>query len=253
MSNNFETPEALRSLGTPLRVHPPRAAAGRAGYLTIAAVFLGVAGLAAIGIVNPPQHNPPPAVVLMSAMGVCCVLSVVFFGVGMYVQSYTLILFPEALARTGGDVPEIFRWSDVKELYTFINPVAGRHRIVTQDGRKLDIDARVQGGKELGNTVQQILFDRMRPDAVRTFEGGGMLTFGPLRLDQTSLYYKEKRLAWDGIAKMGLLYNAYSRSVQFEVKAAGSAFLPWCVVKSQDIPNLDIFKMLAERKKSFTR
>jgi hypothetical protein len=83
-------------------------------------------------------------------------------------------------------------------------------------------------------------------------ERGDALTFGPLRLDQTFLFYKDKRLAWSEVAKMQLLYNAYMRSIQFEVKAAGAAFLPWCVVRTQDIPNLNVFKMLAERKKAFT-
>lgn len=41
-----------------------------------------------------------------------------------------------------------------------------------------------------------------------------------------------------------------TRSIQFEVKAAGSAFLPWCVVKTRNIPNVNVFKMLAEWKKA---
>jgi hypothetical protein len=45
-------PEALRSLGEPLRVYPPRAGAGRAGYFTIAAILAILSGLAVIGIVN---------------------------------------------------------------------------------------------------------------------------------------------------------------------------------------------------------
>jgi len=51
---------------------------------------------------------------------------------------------------------------------------------------------------------------------------------------------------------MTLQYNAYTRSLQFEVKAAGSLLLPWCVVSAHDIPNVDIFKTLLERKKAFT-
>lgn len=49
-------------------------------------------------------------------------------------------------------------------------------------------------GKKLGQAVQQTLFDRMLPAAVKTFEAGETLTSGPLRLDQTFLYYKDKRL-----------------------------------------------------------
>ena len=47
--------------------------------------------------------------------------------------------------------------------------------------------------------------------------------------------------------------QAYTRSIQFEFKAAGSAFLPWCAVKTQDIPNLNVFKTLVERKRAFTQ
>jgi hypothetical protein len=253
MTTEFPIPEGLASLGKPLQVHPPKPGAGRAGYFTIAAILAILSGLTVIGIVNPPEHNPPPPAVFISLMSVCGVLALIFFCVGLYSQSYTLILFPEALARTGGDAPEIFRWSDVREVYTFVNPIAGKHRIVAQDGRRLEINASVKDGRKLGETVQQTLFDRMLPAAVKAFEGGETLTFGRLRLDQTFLYYKDKRLAWNEIAKMQLLYNANTRSIQFEVKAAGSAFLPWCVVKTQDIPNLNVFKMLAERKKAFTK
>lgn len=254
MTNDLPIPEALRSLGNPLQVHPPRAGSGRAGYFTAAVVFAILAGLTVIGIVNPPEHNPPPPVVLIAVMGVCLALALVLFGVGLYSpQSCTLILFPDGVAQTGKDGPEMFRWNEIKEIYTFINPIAGKHRIVTQDGRKLEIDARVKDGKKLGLAVQQTLFDRMLPGAVKAFEQGETLTFGPLRLDQNSLYYKAKVLGWNEIAKMQLLYNAYTRCFQFEVKAAGSMLLPWCVVKAQDIANLDVFKSLAERKRSFEK
>jgi hypothetical protein len=191
--------------------------------------------------------------VLAVLTGVLLLGALIFFGMGFLAQSYTLILFPEGLARTGGNAPEVFRWSDVAEVYTLIHPVAGRHRIVTQDGRKLEIDASVKDGKQLGQTVQQTMFDRMKPGAAKAFNAGEVVNFGPLRLDQNFLSYKDKRIAWHEIGKMQLLYNAYSRAVQFEVRAAGSALLPWCVVKAQDIPNLDIFKMLAERKRAFAQ
>ena len=253
MTSDFPIPEALHSLGKPLQLHPPKASAGRTAYFTIAAIFAILSGLTVIGIVNPPEYNPPPPMILFVVMSVCGVFAVASVGLGLYSQSYTLILFPDALARTGGSAPEVFRWSDVREVYTFVNPVAGKHRIVAQDGRKLEIDANVKDGRKLGEAVQQTLFDRMLPAAARAFEGGETLAFGPLRLDQTFLYYKNKRLAWSEIAKMQLLYNAYTRSLQFEVKDAGSVLLPWCVVRTQDIPNLDVFKTLAERKKAFAR
>jgi hypothetical protein len=253
MTAGFQIPEALRGLGAPLQVYPPRAGAGRTGYFTIAAVLMILAGLAAIGVVNPPERNPPPPMVFIALMGVLGVLAVILFGRGVYSQSYTLFLFPDALARTGGDAPEIFRWSDIREVYSFINPVAGKHRIVAQDGRKLEIDASVKDGKELGQKVQKTLFDRMMPAAVTAFESGETLAFGPLRLNQTFLSYKSKQLGWNEIAKMRLLYNAYTRCIQFEIVAAGSVLLPWCVVKTQDIPNLSVFKMLVERKRAFTQ
>jgi hypothetical protein len=252
VTNEFPISEALRSLGNPLRVHPPKAGAGRTGYFTVAVILLLMAGLTAIGIVNPPD-NPPPQIVLIILMGVFCVFAVFCFGLGLYSKSYTLILFPDGLARTGEGAPEIFRWNDISEVYAYVTPLVKTYRIVAQDGRKLEIDASVKDGKQLGQTVQQTLFDRMLPVTVKAFETGETLTFGKLRLDQTFLYYKDKRLAWSEIAKMQLLYNAYTRSVQFEVRAAGSLFLPWCVVRTQDIPNLDVFKTLAERKKAFTR
>ena len=167
-------------------------------------------------------------------------------------QSDTLILFPDGLARSGEGKSEIFRWSDVKELYMVIHPIVGKHRLVAQDGRELEIGPSVKDGKALRDTVQQTLLDRMLPDAERAFTMGETLTFGPLRLDYGFLYYKDKRLAWGEIDKMQLLYNPNTRSLHFEVRTAGSMLLPWCVVRTQNIPNLDIFKKLAERRKAFT-
>ena len=253
MTNEIALPETLRSLGQPLRVCPPRAGAGRTGYFIIATVLAVLASLNVIGIVNPPEHNPPPPVVFVALIGVLGGLALVFLCMGILSRNYTFILFPEALARTGGDAPEIFRWSDIREVYTFLHPVSGKHRIVARDGRKLEINSGVKDGRQLGEAVQQTLFDRMKPGALQAFDNGETLAFGPLRLDRQALFFKNKRLAWHEIGKMQLLYNAYTRSFQFEVTAAAAGLLPWCVVKSQDIPNLDLFKMLAGRMRPFNR
>jgi hypothetical protein len=253
VTTDFPLPEALRSLGSPLQVCPPKAGAGRSGYFIIAGICALLAGLALIGIVNPPENNPPPQEVLIGVMGVLGFLALVFAGIGIYAPpSYTVMLFPDGLARTGGPTAEIFRWSDVKELYLCVHPVAGKHRIVAKDGRQLEINASIKDGKKLGQTVQQALYERMLPAATRALDRGETLTFGPLGLDHSFLYYKDKKLSWNEITKVSLLYNAYTRSFQFEVKAA-SGLLPWCVVQSQNIPNLDVFKTLVERKRAFTR
>ncbi len=253
MPSDFRLPDALSGLGEPLQVHPSKAAAGRTGYFTVAGVLLILSGLSVIGVVNPPQHNPPPQIVVISAMVAFFVFSVAFFVMGMLSQSYSLILFPDALVRAGGEATEIFRWSDVRDVYAYVNPVGVKCRVVTKDGRKLQIDTSVKEGKKLEEDVRQAIFDHMLPGALEAFERGTTLTFGPLRIDQSYLYYKDKRLSWNEVAKMQLLYNAYTRSVQFEVNAAGSVLLPWCSVKMQDIPNVDVFKTLAERKQAFTQ
>ncbi len=253
MTTDFQIPEALRSFGQPLQVHPPRPGAGRVGYFTIAGILAIFAVLTVIGLVNPPEHNPPPPMMFVALMSICGALAAVFVAMGLYAQTYTLILFPDGLARTGEKGPEIFRWSDVKEFYTYVNPFVSKQRIIAQDGRKLEIDASVKDGKKLGEKVQQTLFDRMLPAAQKAFERGETLTFGSLRLDQSFLYYKDKRLAWNEIGKMQLLYNPQTRSLQFEVKKVGTVLFPFCVVKTQDIPNVDVFKKLAEQKKAFTK
>jgi hypothetical protein len=251
MSGGYILPEALRSLGEPLEVHPPKAGA-RAGYLIIAAILALLAVLAVVGIVNPPMQNPPPPVVLVALMGVFLMGSLTCLGLGFFAQSYTLILFPDALTRVGSGAPGIFRWTDIKETYTFIHPIAGKHRLVTQDGRTIEIDGRVKDGKQLGLTVQKMILDRTLPGAIQCFERGLVLSFGPLRIDENAIHYKDRRLAWTDIGKIGLQYNAFSRCVQLEVREAGTLLLPWCIVKAQEIPNLDVFKNLIERKTAFT-
>lgn len=251
MSNAFPIPDILRDLGDPLQVHPPRALGGRTGYLIVAVVLLIVCGLTVIAAVHPPQNNPPPQIVVIIVMCITFVASTVFFVLAMLSKSYTLILFPDALARTGGGATEVFRWSDVRDLYPELNPLAPKCRLVTQDGRKFQIDNRVKDSAKLGADVQQAVFDHMMPAALEAFGYGRTVEFGPLGIDQNYLHYKDKRLAWSEVAQMQLAYNGYTRSIQFEARAAGS-MLPWCSVKVQDIPNVDVFKALAERRKPFT-
>jgi len=251
MPSDFRVPDDLSGLGERLQEHPSKAAAGRTGYFTVAAVLLVLSGLTVIGVVNPPQHNPPPQIVVISAMIAFFVFSVAFFVMGMLSQSYSLILFPDALVRAGGGATEIFRWSDIRDVYAYVNPVGVKCRLVTQDDRKLQIDTSVKDSKKLEEGVRKAILDHLLPPALEAFERGNTLTFGPLRLDQSYLYYKDKRLSWNEVAKMKLLYNAYTRAVQFEVNAAGSVLLPWCSVKMQDIPNVDVFTTLAERKQAF--
>jgi Family of unknown function (DUF6585) len=251
MPDDFRLPAALSSLGNPLQVHPPKALAGRAGYFTVALILLILAGLTVLAIVNPPQNNPPPMIVLFIVMGISLTAALVLFGMGMYSRSYTLILFPDALAQIAGDAAEIFRWSDIRDVYTYVSPAAAMYRLVTGDGRKLQIDKGVKDGKKLGETVRQALLDHMTPAALDAFQRGQTLAFGPLQIDRAFLHYKEKRLAWYEVTKMQLHYNPYTRAVQFEL-TAGGAVLPWCSVKAQDIPNLDVFKTLAEQMKAFT-
>lgn len=253
MATDFQVPEALRSFGNPLEVHPPRAGAGRTGYFTIGTVCALLCVLTVIGLINPPGNHPPPPIVLVCLTGVFLGVTIVCFGAALYVQSYALILFSDALVRTGGAVTEIFRWDDVVEVYTFINPLAGKHRIVTRDGRKLEIDASVKGGKKLGEAVQQTVLDRVLPEAMKAFDAGETLTFGPLRLNQGFLHFKDKTVEWREVEHVSLLYNAFTRTVQFEARTANSLAMPWCVVPSQNIPNLDVFKKLVERKMSFTQ
>jgi len=252
MADNSTLPGALSELGNPLQVHPPRAGAGRAGYFTIGVVLLILSVGPVVGILNPPQNNPPPQIVFFILMALFIALAVVVFGVGLFARTYTLMLFPDALAKTGGGETEIFRWSDIRDVFIYVHPIAGKHRLVTTDGRTLQIDSGVKDAKKLGEAVQQALFSYMMPAARKAFERGDTLTFGPLQIDQGFLHYKNKRLPWYEVSKMQLLYNAYTRSVQFEVKTRGAG-LPWCSVKVQDIPNVDVFKALAEQKQAFTR
>jgi hypothetical protein len=252
MTSDFAIPESLNSLGQPLQICPPKSGAGPTGYFTVAVVLVILASLCVLGIAHPPANNPPPPAVFYSLMGILAAAGVICAVVGFFAQSYTFILFPDALARTGSGEPEVFRWSDVKEVYAWINPIVGKHRLVAQDGRKVEINSSVKDGRQLGLTVQQTLFDRMLPMAEKSFQAGETLSFGPLRLDRNSLYYKTKRLTWDEIEQVSLRYNAHTRSVQFEVKTAGSVLLPWCIVRTQDIPNLDVFKKLVESKTKFS-
>ena len=93
----------------------------------------------------------------------------------------------------------------------------------------------------------------MCPEAEAAFDRGETLTFGPLRLDWNYIFYKDRRLAWNDVAKMWVGYNTHSHCVQLEVTGGTSNMLPWCVVKAHQIPNFDVFKTLAGRMGAFAQ
>ncbi|HKE23675.1 MAG TPA: DUF6585 family protein [Bryobacteraceae bacterium] len=175
MATDFAIPEALRGSGSPVEVHTPTVGSGRTTYFILGAAFVLVSVLTVVGLLNPRTTLLRRSSLFRSR---ACSWEERQFG--SYTKSYALILFPDALVRTGGSSPESFRWTDIAEIYTFINPVAGKYRIVTQGGRKLEIDSSVKDGGKLGEAVQQTVCEHRLPAAMKSFDVGETLTFGPL-------------------------------------------------------------------------
>jgi hypothetical protein len=79
-----------------------------------------------------------------------------------------------------------------------------------------------------GETIVARLTERVLPQALRIFEKGGSVPFGPLSISPPDLLtYKDKRVAWGQVARLDVEFSPQMKSTQLEVRTSGR-FLTWC-------------------------
>jgi hypothetical protein len=238
------SPEAS-AFGVPEHVHPVSQWVLWLCWL-VAVAALGPAAMAFYFLWKPFGTNPPPREVMIIG-GVAFVAgSLALIGMALWVRTLVYLVFGNALVRVRGGRWRIFRWDDIKAV--FENPIGtdSRYRIVLSDGRTKSIASIVKNHEALGDTIVARVTERVLPEALRTFDEGGTVSFGPLSVSPDLLTYKHKQVAWTEIARLDVEFNPQIKSTQLEVRA-GIGFLTWCSVPVSNIPNLRVFLELAHR------
>jgi uncharacterized protein DUF6585 len=233
----------MSEFGVPEQVHPVSSwVLWTCGFVALAG--LGPAAMSFYFLWHPFGTNPPPREVMMIGGSAFVLMSAVLAGLALWVRTLTYLVFPQALVEMRGARSRIFRWDEITEL--FEEPQGTTHFRIVVGGRRKSIASIVQNRQALAETIAARVTGRLLPPALRTFEKGGTVAFGPLSVSPDSLTFKSKQLAWSQVSRMEIMYNPQMKSTRLEVRLDGQ-FLPWCSVGVRNIPNLRVFLELAPR------
>jgi hypothetical protein len=236
------SPEAS-TFGVPEHIHPVSPWVLWLCWL-VAIPALGPATMAFYFLWKPFGTNPPPREVMIIG-GVAFVIgSLVLIGMALWVRTLVYLVFADALVRVRGGRWTIFPWGDIKEVFEKPMGSDSRYRMKLSDGRTKSIASIVKNHKALGEMIVARVTERVLPEALRIFEQGGTVSFGPLSVSPDLLTYKDKQVAWGQIARLDVEFNPQTNSAQLEVRAGGG-FVTWCSVPVRNIPNLRVFLELA--------
>jgi hypothetical protein len=238
-------PPEASTFGIPEHIHPVSPWVLWLCWL-VALAALGPAAMAFYFLWKPFGANPPPREVMVIGGAAFVVGSLVLIGMALWVRTLVYLVFADALVRVRSGRWTIFRWDDIREVFEKPIGADSRYLIVLSDGRTKSIASIVKNHKALGDTIVARVTERVMPGALRTFEKGGTVSFGPLSVSPDLLTYKNKQVAWGQVTRLDVEFNPQMKSTQLEVRAGGG-FLTWCSVPVQNIPNLRVFLELAYR------
>jgi hypothetical protein len=151
-----------------------------------------------------------------------------------------------SLIQVRGGRATIFHWDEISEVFEKPMGTASRYRIALSDGRTRSIAYIVKNHQALGEAIVTRITERVLPQALRIFEKGGTVPFGPLSVSSDLLTYKDKQVGWGQISRLDVEFNPQAKSTFFAVRVGGQ-LLNWCSVPVQNIPNLRVFMELVRR------
>jgi hypothetical protein len=238
-------PPEVSTFGTPEQIHPVSPWVLWLCWL-VALAALGPAAMAFYFLWKPFGTNPPPREVMLIGGGAFVAGSLVLIGMALWVRTLIYLVFHSALVQARGGSASIFRWEEISEVFEKPMGTDSRFRIALSDGRTRNIASIVKNHRALGETIVARITERVLPQALRIFEKGGSVPFGPLAISPDVLTYKDKQVTWGQVARLNLEFNPQAKSTQLVVRVGGQ-FLNWCSVPVRSIPNLRVFLELVRR------
>jgi hypothetical protein len=238
-------PGEAATFGEPEQIHPVSPWVLWLSWL-VALACLGPAGMAFYFLWHPFGTNPPPREVMMIGGSAFVLGSLLLIGRALWVRTLTYLVFPDGLVQARAGNSTIYRWDEIKAVFEKRMGTDSRYRLALSDGQTKSIAWIVKNHKALGETIVARVTGRVLPQALRTFENGTLVSFGPLSVSRDLLTYKDKHVAWDQVSRVDVTFNPQMKSTQLEVRVAGH-LLPWCSVPVHTIPNLRVFMELVRR------
>lgn len=170
-------------------------------------------------------------------------------GVWYYQVSLNIQVFEQGFVHTKAGATRVIRWDDVesvrqqviKRSVNFI-PVGTTYTytIRTFQGETLKLNNSVSKVAQLGALIQGETFKRLMPRALETYNGGGTLQYGKLRINQTGISNGKEAVPWAQV-KGVQVSNGY-----ISVKKEGK-WLTWANVAVAQTPNFFVFLALVDR------
>jgi len=255
----FELPleheERLRPLGEPIAAF--KVGIGQlAGlwFTTVGAFVFGLGGLAfLLGAVflfrGPGGVHSWPLLNVLFGIGA---LGVLGGGVGGARQIWKakglrVLVFAEGLARVQGDTVEVLRWPDVRTVrracltsFERGRRAPARKLILTgADGKEFEFAESLSGWRDLRELVEQYTLCHLFPQVLEAYEAGEEVAFGQISAGPEGLRSGGRLLPWPECEAVEVANGMLT------VKAGG-AWLSFCKVPLQKLPNVHVLIALVE-------
>ena len=240
---NPTLPPAAYELGTPTAEYKP---GGKRliGVVIGTLVLVGLGGfLLAVGLTSRGSRAVP------------AVLGLVLCGLAIWVVAATVIgwntrvlVFPDGLLHIKNGKSNVFRWDDIGAVWQqitkrYVNGVyTGTTHIYTlrrYDGEQIKLSDSLAKVEELGTLVQNETFKRLMPKAIATYNQGGTVVFGKIRVSPQGISNGKETLPWPEVKGVTIDRGVISVSKQ-------GKWLRWASDTAANTPNLYVFLQLVD-------
>jgi hypothetical protein len=182
-----------------------------------------------------------------------------FYGLSFLLQAWHnhqghVLVFPQGFANFQHGKWVACRWDEVEEVLKDEerNVHVSRHPLHAWSWTKCFIVVTRQGGQHillsefleniqaLGETIVEESYHRLWPKAVEAYQRGDTLTFGPFKVNQTGLTYKNRLLPWSEV-KTILITPDFIKVIK-----KGSWLAYFADLHAGAIPNFSVFWTVLE-------
>ena len=173
---------------------------------------------------------------------------VLFINLGLRVRVYK-----DRLTYTNRGATQTFLWNNIDKIWSFrlkihsilwVNYI--RVKIQDMSGEKIILDRTLRKVRKLEETIQEEITKVKFPQAIKTLQAGGALTFGDLTLTnetithEKTITHKKTSIPWRDLVRV----QVWQGSVRFGER--GKRFYQ-IVASISKIPNYHLFATLFER------
>lgn len=233
-----DLPDKVNQLGALLTVHQT-SSIERAGAVLGGACLIG-ASVGLFGLMAATQMFSGKAVVLIIVLPI---LGSIYLVRGLWNMARRLVVlrFSDGFMRLRPGPITAWSWDQLAVYYKKSKGEWLSYTLENRDGDRITLrGSNMAWFTNLGDTIEQTIWQRCYPDARATYESGGIVRFGRLGVSRTGLLKGNKVLSWKDVAQITV-----DRDSNLTVSKKGAIWF-WCVVPIARIQNYCIFRALVE-------